>query len=172
MKDLVMRTAEEFTDANPDLIAGDGGNQQIASRRALGLRNRQHRWEDDGRRMKDRAVVNVVLLGDVRGGAIDESREQGTRAPSGRNDLRPSIVRTHCRGELLERDDGPGAFAGERGSQPVDHEVLRAVDHRRRDVLVCQVRRELGECARPSGVDGFGHHIARVSRMLSIVGRS
>ena len=79
---LVVRAAEEFAHANADFVPGDRGDQQVAAGSPDRLRDGERGRKHHRSRMKDRAVVHVVLLGEVRGGRIDHRREQRTRAPA------------------------------------------------------------------------------------------
>ena len=78
---LVVRAAEELADADADLVAGDRGRQQLAAASAERLRHRQRRREHHRGRMEHRAVVHVVLLGEVRGRGVDHRREQRACVP-------------------------------------------------------------------------------------------
>ena len=72
----VVRAAEELADPDADLVADDRGRQQLATGPAERLRHRQGRREDDGGGMEDRAVVHVVLLGEMRGGRVHHRGEE------------------------------------------------------------------------------------------------
>src|SRR3546814_8631293 len=78
MKNLVVRSAQEFAYAYADFVAGYRGGQQVFARASQRLRHGDSRREDHGGRMKHRSVMDVVLLDHMRGGGIDHGREQRT----------------------------------------------------------------------------------------------
>src|SRR3546814_8735435 len=56
MKNLVVRSAQEFAYAYADLVAGHRGGQQVFARASQRLRHGDSRREDHGGRMKHRSV--------------------------------------------------------------------------------------------------------------------
>jgi len=62
VENAIVRTAEELTDADARLIAGDAGQQQFLARLAEVLGRCQHGGEHHGGRVQHRTVVQVVLL--------------------------------------------------------------------------------------------------------------
>ena len=156
-----MRAAEKLADADADLIAGDRSGDEVAARGAEVLGGGKRWRKDHRRRMEHRAVVDVVLLGDVRGGGIDQRGEQRRghlpRRRGSRSAHRPA-------------PSSPRIFpamaiarwprAGQRRTRPVDEEIHRAVDHRLRNVLEAQAGGEGGErrrfrCRSPRAIAGF-----------------
>ena len=91
----VVRAAEELADPDADLVADDRSRQQLATGPAEGLRHGQRRRKDDRCGMEHRAVVHVVLLGEMRGRRVHHRREQGRAAAAADQDLRRALVRPH-----------------------------------------------------------------------------
>src|SRR6266542_6658588 len=71
VEDLVVRSAQEFADTDADVITSNGCGDQLASGALERLRDRERRRKHDRARMKYRAVVYVVLLGEMRRGGVD-----------------------------------------------------------------------------------------------------
>ena len=74
---LVVRAAEEFADADADLVARDARGQQLLAAGAQRLGDGDRGGKHHRRRMEHGAVVHVVLLGEVRGG-VRHGREIGS----------------------------------------------------------------------------------------------
>ena len=107
--------------------------------------------------MKHRAVVDVVLLGDVRRRAVDQRGEQ--RRSSSRAEWMISHgPLAHGPIAVAKRSsahDRPRALAGERRAKPVDEEILRSLDTSVGRSLELELRDELAR-ARDVGED-VGH---------------
>ncbi|MNT75046.1 hypothetical protein D3C72_2139080 [compost metagenome] len=77
MEDAVVRAAEEFTDADTCLVTGDRRQDQLAAGFAEVLRRCQCRGEDHRGRVQYRAIVQVVLLDQMRAGGVDQRGKIG-----------------------------------------------------------------------------------------------
>ncbi len=70
-----MRAAEELSYADAHFVACNGCGQKIAAGTVEALRYGQGRWKYDGAGVEDGTVVDVILLGEVRGGGVYERGE-------------------------------------------------------------------------------------------------
>src|SRR5690606_5289815 len=77
VEDAVVGTTEEFTDADARLVAGQGGQQQLAAGLAQVLGGGQGGREHHGGRVQHGAGVQVVLLHQVGAGAVHQGGEIG-----------------------------------------------------------------------------------------------
>ncbi len=116
VKHLVVRTAEKLSDANAHLVTRHCRRDELTPRRAVRLRQRKRYREHHRRRMKYRAVVHIVLLGEVRCGAVHHRGKIWRRAGAVDQDL-ARIIRLAATG--LARKTGnrlnwARAFSGER----------------------------------------------------------
>jgi hypothetical protein len=164
VKDLVVRSAEELADADADLVARHHGGEQLAARASERLGHGQRGREHHGRRVEHRAVVHVVLLGEVRRGRVDHGGEQRARAPAGDQHLRAAVERPHRAREGLDRLDRARTLAGQCRAEPVGEEVFGARDDGGRDGAEAQVGREGGKGS------GLVHvrHIASAARRAAM----
>ena len=127
------------------------------------LRDGQRRRKHDGAGMKHRAVVHVVLLGDVRRGGVDHRREQRAGAPARDQHLGRAVGRPHLPGEALDRLDGARALARQRRGRPVEQQVLGAAHA---PAPECPRRRSAAAKARAAVAPGSGiasHRRARAA---------
>ena len=106
------------------------------------LGSRECRREHDGSRMKHRTVVHVVLLGNMRGGGVDDCRKQRRGRFSRHQDFRATVRRTHEVRESFKYGNGALVVARKRGTHPIDEEIHRAPDHVLRDVFIAECRSE------------------------------
>ena len=74
---LVMRASEKLTDAYAAFVTRNRCRDEFPARRAGRLRRREYRGKYHRARMEHRAVVQVVLLDEMRRRAVDERREHG-----------------------------------------------------------------------------------------------
>ena len=72
--------------------------------------------EDHGRRVEDGGVVQVVLLDDVRGGAVDERSEERRGASARDQDLARPLGRAYLARNTLDDADRPLVLAREGGA--------------------------------------------------------
>lgn len=142
---LVVRASEEFSHSNAHFIAGDAGSQDFAAGLLLSLRNRQNGRKDHRRRVKDRAVVNVVLFHDMGGRRIDHRCEVGACAPPRRDDGAWAVRRPHGTRKTVDHLDLVRALAGQRRAEPVDHQSLREMNDARRDLFEVEFGNEGAE---------------------------
>ena len=162
VKDLVVGLAEKLADPNADFVSRDGCDDEFASRCADRLRDRQGGRKHDSRRMKHRTIVDVVLLGDMRRGRIDQSREEGRSRTTADQHFRWTLPRSHRGREGVDRLDRPHPSARERGAEPVEHQRLAAAEHRFRNSAVVERRGKFGEALfGREGHWGFPGHILR-----------
>ncbi len=168
VEDSVVGSAEKAPDPHPRLVADDRGGEELPSR-GPGLLGRGERGrEDDGRRVEDGGVVQVVLLDDVRGCAVDERGEERRGAPARGQVLARPPGGAHLARETSEGADRPLVPAREGGSHPVQKELLGTLDGLAGDVLVAEPGQEGGKLARRRGP---GHaHVASPRVGLAISG--
>ncbi len=145
VEDAVMRAAEEFADANARLVAGDRGHQQVAAGFAQVLRGRQRRREHHGGRVQHGAVVQVVLLHQVRTGAVHQRGEIGAAALAVDEDARRPFRRAHLLRIALEQRDGVRSRAGQGRAEPVEKQVFGAGEHRVGNLLVSEPGEKFGQ---------------------------
>ena len=127
---------------------------------AHGLRHRQRRREHHRGGVEHRAVVHVVLLGEVRGRGVDHGRQQRAGAAAVDQHLADGPSR---RAHALRRSASmalhrPRALAGQRRAEPVEQQVFGAAQHRRR------------ECRRSAGRRRSAARVGRVGRRWSLIG--
>ena len=82
VEDLVVRAAEELADADAHLVADDRGGSSSRAAATERLRRRERRREHHAARVEHRAVVHVVLLGEVRRCRVDHRGQQRAGAPA------------------------------------------------------------------------------------------
>ena len=149
-----MRAAEEFADADADLVARDARGQQLLAAGAQRLGDGDRGGKHHRRRMEHGAVVHVVLLGEVRGGGVRHGREIGSGALARDDHLAGTFGRPHRFREAHDALDRAGALAGDGGCQPVDQQVLGLAHDRVRDLVEAQAGGEAGE------LGGGGHAVS------------
>ena len=142
---LVVRAAEKLADANADLVAGDRRGDQLATRSAERLCGGERGREHDRGRMEHRAVVHIVLLGDVRGGGVHHRGEERCRAAARDQHFAGATGGAHLAREALDGFDRADALAGQGRAEPVEQQVFSAAHHRVRDPLETQLGGEGGE---------------------------
>ena len=125
-----MGAAEKAADADADLVAGHRRQQKVASRRTTLLGDRQRRRKHHRARVKHRAVVDIVLFGNVRGCAIDQGGEQRRGRSPGRQHLGSAVGRSHLGRQRLHRRGRGLPAPGKRRADPVDEEIDGPVEHR------------------------------------------
>jgi hypothetical protein len=140
-----VRAAEELADADADFVARDHGNKELRAAPAERLRDRERGREHDRRRMQHRAVVQVILLGDVRCCGVGHRGDERLEPRRWISTLARSVGRAHLFGEAGNRFDRARAFAGERRAEPVDHQVFGAIEDLARDRFCVQRRGKCGE---------------------------
>ena len=91
--------------------------------------------------------MEVVLLDDVRGGAVDERGEEGRGAPARGQDLARPFGWSHRLCESLEDADRPRVLAGQGRRDPVEEQFLRALDDFFRQVVEAESGEERGQLA-------------------------
>src|ERR687894_2665822 len=91
VEDLVVGSAEVSSYPHPHLVAGHRGGNHVLPRGAGLLGGGEGGREDHGRGVKDGGVMEVVLLHNVRGGAVHERGEERRGAPAGGQDLARSL---------------------------------------------------------------------------------
>ena len=128
VEDLVVRTAEVASHPHPGLVAGHRGGDQVSSRGPGLLGCGEGGREDHGRRVENRGVVEVVLLDNVRRGAVHERGEERRGAPARDQDLARPFGRSHGLGESFENADRPRVLAGEGRCGPIEKQFLGALD--------------------------------------------
>jgi hypothetical protein len=109
------------------------------------LRNRQGNREHDRGRVEHRAVVHVVLLGEMRGGGVDHRGEQRRAAAARDQDFTRAVLRPHLPREGLDDLHRAAGLAGQRRAEPVEEQVFGAPQHGLRDVFETQVGGEGGQ---------------------------
>jgi hypothetical protein len=127
--------AEEFTDADADFVAGHAGGQQLLAARAQRLRRSHRRGKHHGGRVEHRAVVHVVLLGDMRGGGVGQRGQIGTGARASDDHLARTVGWPHRFRKAHDALDRASALASDGGSEPVDQQVLGLAHDRFGNVL-------------------------------------
>ena len=95
--------------------------------------------------MKDGAVVDVVLLHNVGGGAVDEGGEERRGVLARDEDLAGSILRSHQLGKVLEDLHRLRVLSRQSRGYPVEEELLGALDYLIGQVLKAEAREERGE---------------------------
>ncbi len=136
VEDAVMRAAEELADADARLVAGHRGHQQLSAGLAEILRRRQRSGKHDRGRVQHGAVVQVVLLHQVRTGGIHQRGEIGRAALAVDQNARRPVGRAHLLRVTLEQRNRMRAGAGQGRAEPVEKEVFGAGEHRFGDLLV------------------------------------
>ncbi len=115
-----MRAPEEFADADADFVAGDDGGEHLAPGASHRLRDRQRRREHDRAGMEHRPVVDIVLLGVVRGRGVHQRGKERRGRSSGDQDFGGARRRPHLPRETLDAFHGPRALARERRGEPIE----------------------------------------------------
>ncbi len=145
VEDLVVRAPQEFADPDTDFIAGHRRCQQFAAAAAERLRHRQRRREHHGGRMEHRAVVDVVLFGEMRSCRVDHRREQHRGMAARNQHFGGAVGRPHLAREPFDGFDRTRALAGQDRTEPVQHQVFGAADHRVGNVVELQFGGKGGE---------------------------
>ena len=156
VEDPVVRAAEKLADAHAAFVTRDRGRDERLAARCRLLARGEHRGENDRPRMQHRAVVQVVLLDEMRRRAVDQRGEERRAAAARGEDFARALRRPHERRELLDRDDRPRVAAGQRGGEPVEKKLLGARDHFGGQRLVAYGREKLGQ--RLGGIGILGVH--------------
>ena len=140
-----MRAAEKFSDADADFVTGDGGGQQIASGASPRLSDGERRWKHDGAWMKHRAIVNIVLFGEMRRRGVDHRGKERRGPPTRDEHFGRAIGRPHLQRKAFDRLDRPRVFSGERRADPIEQQILRPLHDGGGNIVEAQVAREPGE---------------------------
>jgi hypothetical protein len=131
--------------AMADLVARHHCCYELASGRpAPLLRERKRDRRRDRACVDDRFLVDVVELESVTRGAVHERRERN-RAFTAHADVRSGRSRALAIGEVRDFARPRQRRAEKTAADAVEHGELDALDHRRRQVLVTQVRAEARE---------------------------
>ena len=166
---LVVRAAQKFADTDADFVAGHAGHQQIAPAGAQRLRHRQRGREDHRRRVEDRAVVHVVLFGEMRGRGVDRRGHHRAAAAAVDQHLAGTVGGPLRQPEARQRFDRSRALAGQRRGKPVEEQVFGAAQHRRGNVRVLQRGGKVRKLAARVGVvQRVVHRVVRTA-VLGVV---
>src|SRR5918997_3816634 len=176
VEDLIVGAAKVGADSDPSLVTHYRGGYEVSARSPGLLRGRKGSREYYARRVEDGAVVDVVLLDHVRGGAVHEGGEEGGGVPARNQDLARPVARTHRLRKPLQNLDRPGVPTGERRRDPVQDKLLGPGYDLFGKILeaeVCQVGGQLP--GRPGGGHGHlsspgaGFWVSSVNHALSVV---
>ena len=145
VEDTVVRAAEEFANADARLVTGHRGQDQLAPALAQVLGGGQRGGEHHGSRMQHRAVVQVILLDQMRAGTVDQGGEIGRAGLTVDQNLRFAAGRPHLLRIALEQRNRVGALAGQGRGQPVEKQVFGAADNRLGQLFVAQAGEKFGK---------------------------
>src|SRR6266700_373414 len=142
VKHAIVGTAKVGSDADARFVACDGSDQNRLTRGPNILRGSQNSGKHDRCRMKDRPIMHIVLLNDMGRRPIHEGRKQRGSAATRDQDLACPLPWPHVSRQALQNLDRARVAPSQGRSDPIEEELLRALNNGPRELLKAEVRQK------------------------------
>src|SRR5580698_9930197 len=117
MKNPVVRSTEEFADSDTHFITCDGRGNELFAASAECLSGGPCCRENDGCRVQDRTIVEVILFSEVRCSGVDHGREERASGSPGDQHFAGTGLRAKLQCEFLDGLDGARSATSQCGSE-------------------------------------------------------